>query len=212
MRPTVGPRAIREQWVAVDARGRTDRENTRVGTSAVIRELAPPEVRGRIAGLADVLIDCVEGGSSVGFMLPLARKRAEAFWTHVADSAEAGERIVLIAEQPAPDGSREVLGTVQVIFASYDNQPHRADIAKMLVRRSARRQGLGERLLRAAEAAALRARRTLLVLDTVPGTPAERLYLRCGWTPVGIVPGFALMPDGRECDTRFFYKRLEAVA
>lgn len=177
---------------------------------AVIRRLPPGEARERIGELADVLIDCVEGGSSVGFMSPLSRARAEAFWLRVAEGAAAGDRVVLAAEETEADGRpARIIGTVQVLLAGYENQPHRGDIAKMLVRRSARRRGLGERLMRAAEAAALEAGRTLLVLDTVPGTPAERLYLRRGWTPVGVVPGFALMPDGGECDTRFFYKRLE---
>lgn len=178
-------------------------------SSPIIRTLAPGEVRERVNELADVLIDCVEGGSSVGFMWPLARERAGDFWRRVADGADAGDRILLAAEDAGGSGRGPIIGTVQVILASYENQPHRADIAKMLVRRSARRRGLGERLMREAEAAALGAGRTLLVLDTVPGTPAERLYLRLGWTPVGIIPGFALMPDGSPCDTRFFYKQLE---
>jgi GNAT superfamily N-acetyltransferase len=104
----------------------------------------------------------------------------------------------------------EIVGTVQVVFAVPENQPHRGDVAKMLVRRSARRQGLGARLMGVAEEAALAAGRTVLVLDTVTGSDAERLYQRLGWTRVGVVPDYALWPDGRLCDTTFFYKRLGA--
>lgn len=155
-----------------------------------------------------MLIDCVEGGASVSFMIPLTRERADAFWRRVADGVAAGDRLLLVAEAA---GKREILGTVQVAFAVPENQPHRGDVAKMLVRRSARRQGLGARLVRAAEEAALAAGRTLLVLDTVTGSEAERLYQRLGWTRVGVVPDYALWPDGRPCDTTFFYKRLSAT-
>lgn len=182
-----------------------------LGSSAepvAVRCLTGRETGDRIAELSDVLIDCVEGGASVGFMTPLTRERADAFWRRVANGVAAGDRLLLIAE----DGvKREILGTVQVVFAVPENQPHRGDVAKMLVRRSARRQGLGARLVRAAEAAALAAGRTLLVLDTVTGSDAERLYRRLGWTRVGVVPDYALWPDGRLCDTTFFYKRPSAT-
>jgi GNAT superfamily N-acetyltransferase len=150
-------------------------------------------------------MDCVEDGASVSFMAPLTRERADAFWRAVADGVAADDRLLLIAEDRS---SGEIVGTVQVVFAVPENQPHRGDVAKMLVRRSARRQGLGARLMRAAEEAALTAGRTLLVLDTVTGADAERLYQRLGWTRVGVVPDYALWPDGRRCDTTFFYKRL----
>jgi GNAT superfamily N-acetyltransferase len=100
-----------------------------------------------------------------------------------------------------------IIGTVQVIFAQYENQPHRADVAKMLVHRSARRRGVGAALLTAAEHAALRAGRTLLVLDTASGD-AERLYAKLGWQRSGVIPDFALMPDGSRCDTTFFFRSL----
>ena len=159
--------------------------------------------------LADVLADCVAGGASVSFMAPLAPETARAFWRDVARGVAAGDRLLLVAED-GPGGP--VLGTVQVVFARPENQPHRADVAKMLVRRSARRRGVGARLMRAAEAAAAAAGRTLLVLDTVTGSDAERLYARLGWTRVGVVPGFALWPDGRPCDATFFFKRVGADA
>ena len=152
------------------------------------------------AALADILIDCVERGASVSFMHPLARERAEDFWAGVAESVARGERILLVA---ALDG--EIVGTVQVVFAGPENQPHRADIAKMLVHGRARRQGIAERLMRAAEAAALAGGKTVLVLDAVTGGDAERLYARIGWTRVGVIPNYALFPDGRPCDTTYFY-------
>jgi GNAT superfamily N-acetyltransferase len=154
-------------------------------------------------GLADVLVDVVEGGASVSFMRPLTRERARAFWRDVADSAARGERVLLVAE----DGSG-ILGTVQLVLAEPDNQPHRADLAKMLVHRRARRQGAGGALLEAAEEAARALGRTLLVLDTA-SADAERLYERQGWVRVGTVPDYALLPDGGLCDTVFFYRSLE---
>jgi GNAT superfamily N-acetyltransferase len=154
--------------------------------------------------LADVLIDCVEGGASVSFMWPLPHHKALAFWQGVIDSARRGERVLLVAE----DGAGQVHGTVQVVLAVPDNQPHRGEVAKMLVHRRARRCGLGAALMRAAENAAREARRTLLVLDTVTGSDAERLYTRLGWQRLGVIPGYALWPNGGLCDTTYFYKAL----
>lgn len=159
---------------------------------------------GLASALADVLIDCVEGGASIGFMLPFSRERAEAFWTSMLESASRGERILFVAEEPETGA---IVGTVQVIFAVMENQPHRAEIAKMLVHRSARKRGIGEALMRSAEAAALDAGKTLLVLDTA-SADAERLYDRLDWQRVGVIPDFALWPDGRFVDTIFFYKDL----
>ena len=153
--------------------------------------------------LADILLDCVEHGASVSFMHPLPRERAEGFWADVAGSVARGERLLLAAEVEG-----EIVGTVQVVFAGPDNQPHRADVAKMLVHSGARRRGVGARLMRAAEDAARAAGRTLLVLDTVTGGDAERLYARLGWVRVGVIPDYALFPDGRPCDTTVFYRRL----
>ncbi len=155
------------------------------------------------SALADILIDCVERGASVSFMHPLSRQKAEAFWADVAESVARGERILLVAEL---DG--EIVGTVQVVFAGAENQPHRADVAKMLVHGAARRQGIAERLMRAAEEAALAVGKTLLVLDAVTGGDAERLYARAGWSKVGVIPNYALFPDGRSCATTYFYKAL----
>lgn len=154
--------------------------------------------------LAALLVACVDAGASVSFMHPLDPERARDFWRGVLDGAARGERIVLAAR----DTQWRIVGTVQVIVAQPDNQAHRADVAKMLVHPDARRQGLGERLMRAAESEALRAGKTLLVLDTASDV-AARLYARCGWTEVGTIPDFALWPHGGGyCATTFFYRRL----
>lgn len=155
--------------------------------------------------LADVLLDCVEGGASVGFMHPLPRAKAVAFWQSALASAARGERILLVAEDV---DSKTIVGTVQVVLAMPDNQPHRADVAKMQVHRSARRRGLGAALMQAAEAAAREAGKTLLVLDTVTGSEAERLYARLGWQRCGEIPGYALWPQGGLCSTTVFYRVL----
>ncbi|MBX3638677.1 MAG: GNAT family N-acetyltransferase [Rubrivivax sp.] len=156
----------------------------------------------RAGELAEVLVDCVEGGASVSFMAPLAREKALAFWRGVAEGVARGDRVLLVAE----DGAGRIAGTVQVVFATPENQPHRADVAKMLVHRRARRRGIAARLLAAAEAAARDAGRHVLVLDTVTGSDAERLYARCGWQRVGVIPDYALMPDGSPCATTYFCK------
>jgi GNAT superfamily N-acetyltransferase len=153
--------------------------------------------------LADVLIDCVEGGASVSFMDPLTRDRAVAFWRRVADGVAAGQRAVLVAED-----AQGLCGTVQLIFDLPENQPHRADLAKMLVHRRVRRQGLGAALMQAAEATARECGKTLLVLDAVTDGDAARLYARLGWTRVGDIPRYALMPRGGFCSTTVFFRDL----
>ncbi|WP_431825984.1 N-acetyltransferase family protein [Burkholderia sp. F1] len=172
--------------------------------SITIRRVSGDEVTTYVDALSDVLIDCVEGGASVSFMLPISRDTAARFWRQVADGVIRGERILLVAERA--DG--RVVGTVQLITALPENQPHRADIAKMLVHRDARRQGVGARLMAAADDAARAAGKAVLVLDTVTGSDAARLYERAGWQRVGDVPNYALMPDGRYCATTFFHKQL----
>lgn len=157
-----------------------------------------------IEKLTEVLIDCVEGGASVSFMLPLARDHAKAFWQRVARGVTARDRAVLIAED-----DQGICGTVQLILDLPDNQPHRADVAKMLVHRRARRRGIGAALMRAAESESLRRGRTLLVLDTVTGSDASRLYSRLGWVRAGDIPRYALWPQGGFCSTTYFYRDLE---
>lgn len=169
-----------------------------------VRRVSADEASQYVPGLADVLIDCVEGGASVSFMLPLHRDKAEAFWRGVADGVGRNERVLLIAE----DADGEVLGTVQLVTAQPDNQPHRADIAKMLVHRKARRRGIAQQLMDAVEQEARKEGKTVLVLDTVTGGDAERLYQRAGWLRAGEVPKYALMPDGELCGTTFYYKHL----
>jgi GNAT superfamily N-acetyltransferase len=159
-----------------------------------------------ICGLGDVLIDCVDGGASVNFMWPMTRAKADAFWRGAADSAARGERVLFAAY----DAAGAIVGTVQVIWAPQENQPHRGDIAKMLVHRSARKAGVGAALLETAERCALEAGKTLLVLDTA-SADAERLYARQGWQRCGVIPNFALLPDGAPCATVVFYKSLMAA-
>jgi GNAT superfamily N-acetyltransferase len=159
----------------------------------------------QIEGLADVLIDCVESGASVSFMHPLTRERAVAFWLGVARGVATGQRALLVAGDAAG-----LCGTVQLVLEQPENQPHRADLAKMLVHRRARRQGLGAALLRAAEATARECGKTLLVLDAVTGGDASRMYARLGWVRVGEIPGYALFPRGGLCSTTVFYRDLRA--
>jgi GNAT superfamily N-acetyltransferase len=154
-------------------------------------------------GLARVLMDCVEGGASVGFMHPLSPERALAFWRRVASDAARGARALLVAED-----ATGIVGTVQIVLEQPENQPHRADLSKMLVHRRARRRGIGAALMRAAEDAACAAGKSLLVLDTASGD-AERLYARMGWTLVGVVPHYALWPGGGFCSTSVFYRKLD---
>jgi GNAT superfamily N-acetyltransferase len=157
----------------------------------------------QIEGLADLLIDSIDGGASVGFMHPLAPAKAQAFWRRVADGVAGGGRALLVAEDEAG-----IVGTVQLVLDLPENQPHRADLVKMLVHRRARRRGLGAALMWSAEQLARDCDRTLLVLDTVTGSDAERLYTRMGWTRVGEIPDFALLSRGGLTPTTFFFKRL----
>jgi GNAT superfamily N-acetyltransferase len=167
--------------------------------------LTGSETRAQCGALAEILIACVNSGASVSFLAPLSPDKAEAFWRGVADSVEAGERLLAVAKERS---SGRVIGTVQVLLKQPENQPHRADLAKMLVHPRARRRGVGAQLLRFAEEAALSANKTLLVLDTATGGDAERLYERSGWVRLGVIPDYALLPDGRPCSTTIFYKRL----
>jgi GNAT superfamily N-acetyltransferase len=158
--------------------------------------------------LADVLLDCVAGGASVSFMQPLAPTKALAFWQRVLAGVARGERVLLVAEEAVDGAPGNVVGTVQLITAQPDNQPYRADVAKMLVHRRARRKGVAQQLMAAIDVAAQAAGKTVLVLDTETGGDAERLYQRAGWQRVGDVPNYALMPDGAPCSTTFYFKSL----
>jgi GNAT superfamily N-acetyltransferase len=168
-----------------------------------IRQLNAAEGRQYLRALAAVLRDCVEGGASVSFMAPFSQADAESFFEKVLEGVERGERILLAAFIDSA-----LVGTVQIVTATPPNQPHRADVAKLLVLRSARGQGVATRLMEGVEEAARVAGRTLLVLDTVTGGDAEGLYMRIGWNRVGVIPNYALFPDGRLCDTTVFWKEV----
>lgn len=169
---------------------------------ASIRRLATVD-EAQLQALAELLIDCVDGGASVGFMHPLPLAKARSFWQRVAQAAAQGERALLVAEDAAG-----IVGTVQLVLAQPDNQPHRAELSKMLVHRRARRQGWGAALMQAAEQLGRDCGKSLLVLDTA-SNEAERLYARLGWVPCGRVPGYALLPHGGLCDTAYFYRVLQ---
>ena len=156
-----------------------------------------------MSALAGVLHDCVAGGASVSFMAPFSKADAESFFENVLREVENGRRILLAAFLDS-----ELVGTVQIVTATPPNQPHRADVAKLLVLRSARGQGIGARLMKQVEEDSRLAGKTLLVLDTVTGDAGEKLYTRLGWTRVGVIPNYALYPDGNWCDTTIFYKQL----
>jgi len=169
-----------------------------------VRRLDARDAAASIPQLADLLIDCVEGGASIGFMQPMTIDKATRFWRMVADCVARGERALLVAEEV--DGP--IVGTVQLVLALPENQPHRADVSKVIVHTRARRRGIAQRLMKELEAVALAEQRTLLVLDTVTDSDADRLYTRAGWQRVGDIPDYALMPDGPPCSTTFFYKSL----
>jgi len=169
-----------------------------------IRRLGVTEMQAQLDGLAAILVDCVAGGASVSYLAPFSHEQARAAFEAVAVEVEQGRRLLLGAF-----ANGDLVGTVQLILALPPNQPHRAEIAKLLVHRSARRRGIAELLMAGAEAEARAEGKTLLVLDTVTGDDAERLYQRLGWMRVGVIPGYALYPDGRPCDTTIFWKALQ---
>jgi GNAT superfamily N-acetyltransferase len=178
-----------------------NRKNARVDSEVEIRRLTPAEARAELDALAGVLEDCVAGGASVSYLAPFPHEQARSAFEGFVAEAEQGRRLILAAFAEG-----ELVGTVQVILAVPPNQPHRGEIAKLLVHRVARRRGIAQLLMEAAEAEAHAEGKTLLVLDTVTGDGAERLYERLGWNRVGVIPGYALYPDGRPCDTTVFWK------
>jgi GNAT superfamily N-acetyltransferase len=175
-----------------------------VSAKAEIISLSPPVADTALDQLAAVLVDCVEGGASVSFMASFSHEEALGFFRKVADSVAAGDTVLLAATL---DG--KIVGTVQLGLDTPPNQQHRADVKKMLVLRAARGRGVGAALMAAVEDEAKRRGRWLLVLDTVPGENGHRLYRRAGWIQTGLVPDYALFPDGRLCDTAIMWKRLE---
>ena len=171
--------------------------------SIEIREMSAPE-QSSITALARLLVECVQTGASVSFMADLTQACAEAFFQDAFHSIARKERVLLAAFEGG-----ELVGTVQVRTGLPPNQPHRADVAKLLVHPAARGRGIGELLMKRAEEAALNAGKTLLELDTATGESGERLYTRLAWTRVGVIPNYALFPDGRPCATTIFYKELK---
>ena len=168
-----------------------------------VERLDAQAARAAIPALAEVLVDCVEGGASVSFLAPLSLERAAAFWHGVVDGLARGERALLVAR----DADERIGGTVHLVLAQPENQPHRADVTKLLVHRRGRRSGAGELLMRELEGVALAEGKTLLVLDTA-SADADRLYARLDWKLVGAIPNYALNPDGTPCDTRVYWKAL----
>lgn len=168
-----------------------------------VRVLGEAAARQATHALACVLVDCIEGGASVSFMAGFPIAEAEAFYASVADGVERGERILIAAFDEG-----DLVGTVQVITAMPPNQPHRGDVSKLLVKRSARGKGIAAMLMARAEEVSREAGKSLLVLDTATGDTAERLYERLGWTRAGVIPRYAMYPDGRWCDTTIFWKQI----
>jgi GNAT superfamily N-acetyltransferase len=171
--------------------------------SVTIRPIDAAEASRQLPELSELLVDAVAHGASVNFMAGFSRAEAEGYWIRQIAGLAAGDRIWLVAEQ---DGS--LVGTVMCVFAPQPNQPFRAEVSKMLVHSSHRRQGIGVLLMAAVEAATLKAGKTMLVLDTSEGSAGDRLYRRCGWTAIGSIPGYAYATDGRPEAATFFYKQL----
>jgi GNAT superfamily N-acetyltransferase len=179
-----------------------------IASGTTIERLNEPVSDADIRGLVGVLLDAVGSGAAVSFLATLTRETAERWWRSTLAGAPQGAAVLV-----ARDAHSAIVGTVQLQPCWAPNQPHRADIAKLLVHRSARRHGLGTRLMQAIEEEARRGGYTLLVLDTRRADPADRLYRRLGWTVVGTIPRFALDPDGvTPHETVVFYKDLERSA
>jgi GNAT superfamily N-acetyltransferase len=173
-------------------------------TAAIsIRSLDAAEAQARLDDLADILVEAVALGASVNFLADFSRDGALAFWRNQLPGVASGERRLFVA-----DTGERLVATALLMFAQQPNQPHRAEVGKMLVRASQRWHGLGRRLLEAVEQAARQAGRTLLMLDTETGSAGDRLYRRCGWIEYGRVPGHAFKPEGSLAETTFFYKQL----
>lgn len=169
-----------------------------------LRTLSRADILENLSPLSDILADCVNGGASVSFMLPFSWQTAQAFWLRIAESVAAGERLVVVAEHAG-----QIVGTVQLVIDQAENQPHRADVAKLLVHQNARRQGLAKALMNHLEQLAREQGKSVLVLDTATGSGAERFYVQCGWEKAGEIPRYALMPDGTMTATSLFYKILQ---
>ncbi|MDD5586245.1 MAG: GNAT family N-acetyltransferase [Alphaproteobacteria bacterium] len=168
-----------------------------------IVQAAPEKMERHIGDLADIHIDCVEGGALVSFMLPISREKVLEYWRDISAGVRKGNTIPFLAV----DGA-EVIGGVLLSLAELANQPHVAQVRKLLVPRKHRRKGVARQLIQALEAEAINLNRLLLYLDTVKGSPAESLYRELGYEIGGVIPNFALLPDGTRCESVIFYKQL----
>lgn len=175
----------------------------RTGASYQIVELGVAEAESRLPELAEILLDAVAGGASVSFMSSFSHSEAVTYWSGIVSQLARGETVLLAALV-----DDRAVGTVQLHLGTPPNQNHRADVAKLLVHRSARRQGMARALMQHLEAVARQHDRTLLTLDTMTGSGAEQLYLSLGYVLVGVIPDYACFPDGELGDTSFFYKQL----
>ncbi len=169
----------------------------------LVRALTPDEFRASIPRLGHILADAVNGGAGVSFMLPFTDADGARYWTDQTQNVDGGSKIVFAAF----DGA-DIIGTVTLDKAWPPNQPHRGDIAKMLVLSSHRRRGVGKLLLDALEAKAREMRLSLLTFDTVSDSPAESFYRGLGFTCIGRIPDYALSPSGKPDATSIFYKKL----
>ncbi|MBC8716729.1 GNAT family N-acetyltransferase [Ochrobactrum sp. Marseille-Q0166] len=161
------------------------------------------EAKAAVPALAEILTDCVNSGASVGFMAPSKAHDFIPYWNRITNEVESGDTALLVAEH-----NGEIVGTVQLGLAQMPNQPHRADLKKLLIHRKARGLGLARKLMEAVEEEARNRHKTLLCLDTATGSPAEAIYTHLGWERVGVIPNYALYPDGSPCATTLFYKGL----
>jgi GNAT superfamily N-acetyltransferase len=175
----------------------------RASPPVTIRELDADGYRAAIPGLAALLVDAVDGGASVNFVAGVTKEQAAAWWTERVDQVRDG----VITPLVAVDGE-DVVGSLLLIRSTNPNSPHRAEIGKVLVHRSARRRGIGAALMRAIEERARADGRWMLVLDTVTGSAAESMYRSLGWTELGVMPNHALLTDGTPAPTTFFWKDL----
>ncbi len=173
-----------------------------------IHHLASIEDEASLDQLCETLIESVASGGSISFMYPVSKETALAFWTKIAASVERGERILLVAR----DEQGEIVGTVQSVLDQPENQPHRADIAKMMVHPRARRHGIAEALMREIERLTFTAGKTLMVLDTETDQAASFLYAKLGWQIAGHIPDYALKPHGGLCSTTYMYKRADIAS
>jgi GNAT superfamily N-acetyltransferase len=176
------------------------------GARTTIRALDAAEAEARLEELAGILVDAVAHGASVNFMAAFTSAQAREWWHGQLGPLANKEKLLLVGEQ-----NGRLVATVTLAFAPQPNAPHRAEIGKMLVHSSLRRQGLGRRLLEAAEAAARARGRTLLLLDTEADSAGEKLYRSCGWTAIGRVPGHSFRPNGQLAATTLFYKQLDSI-